>query len=47
MGQLGGIFIMGPGNICEYQYICNYLGEIPDMNEVLNASLGIKSNNIE
>ena len=33
--QIGGVFIVGPGNTCEYSYRSQYGGDTPDLNDLL------------
>eukprot|EP00742_Colponemidia_sp_Colp-10_P002917 GILJ01003114.1.p1 GENE.GILJ01003114.1~~GILJ01003114.1.p1 ORF type:complete len:620 (-),score=94.09 GILJ01003114.1:95-1954(-) len=34
--QLGGIFILGPGNQCDYAFRSQYFGDLPDLGDILH-----------
>lgn len=36
--QIGGVFILGPGNVCDYSSRSKYVGDFDDMAEVLKAA---------
>lgn len=44
VAQLGGVFIVGPGNFCEYSYRSAYGGDTPDVSEVLRYAKQSKKN---
>jgi hypothetical protein len=33
--QIGGVFVLGPGNSCDFMFRSAYVGDIPDMRQVL------------
>jgi len=41
--QVGGVFVLGPGNACEYAYRSQYAGDHPDINDVFAAATGLTS----
>lgn len=32
--QVGGVFVLGPGNACDFMFRSAFVGDIPDMQEV-------------
>jgi hypothetical protein len=38
--QVGGTFVMGPGNSCDYVHRSQFAGDHPDMAELLTAATG-------
>lgn len=38
--QVGGVFVVGPGNCCDYSFRSSYVGEQPDMTIFLEAAIG-------
>eukprot|EP00039_Didymoeca_costata_P007205 m.97317 g.97317 ORF g.97317 m.97317 type:complete len:614 (+) comp13589_c0_seq2:283-2124(+) len=41
-GQTGGLFVVGPGNSCDYVHRSSYAGDHPDMDEAMLAAIGKK-----
>eukprot|EP00128_Syssomonas_multiformis_P014837 Colp12_sorted_trinity150504_noHs@1235 len=41
--QLGGIFLMGPGNNCDYSYRSKYIGDHPLIEDIKEAALGVNA----
>ena len=42
--QLGGVFVMGPGNTCSYSFRSEYAGHMPNMDDVIAAATGVQKN---
>ncbi len=40
ISKVGGLFVLGPGNMCDYSYRSSYVGDVADMREVLAAATG-------
>eukprot|EP00038_Savillea_parva_P007222 m.168699 g.168699 ORF g.168699 m.168699 type:complete len:798 (-) comp12991_c0_seq1:1957-4350(-) len=45
--QVGGVFVLGPGNRCEYSYRSQYAGDHPDPQTILAAATGRTANGVE
>lgn len=41
--QIGGIFVLGPGNTCDYSFRCSFVGDVADLTEVLEAATGVSA----
>lgn len=37
--RVGGVFVLGPGNCCDYAFRSSFAGDHPDLNEVTSRSL--------
>eukprot|EP00040_Diaphanoeca_grandis_P015736 m.80636 g.80636 ORF g.80636 m.80636 type:complete len:577 (-) comp25331_c0_seq1:60-1790(-) len=42
--QAGGVFVLGPGNACDYMHRSKFAGDHPDLNELLAAATGVEQN---
>eukprot|EP00939_MAST-03C_sp_MAST-3C-sp1_P002117 g2117.t1 len=42
--QIGGVFVVGPGNVCDYAYRSEYAGDHPLIRDVLVAATGKQPN---
>ena len=38
--QVGGVFVLGPGNSCDYTFRSEWAGHYPPLDEVLSAATG-------
>eukprot|EP00618_Florenciella_parvula_P001960 CAMPEP_0119502758 /NCGR_PEP_ID=MMETSP1344-20130328/24128_1 /TAXON_ID=236787 /ORGANISM="Florenciella parvula, Strain CCMP2471" /LENGTH=312 /DNA_ID=CAMNT_0007538991 /DNA_START=24 /DNA_END=959 /DNA_ORIENTATION=+ len=45
--QVGGAFVFGPGNQCDYAFRSEYAGHYPDLADVMHAATGRKSDGSE
>ena len=43
MWQIGGIFVLGPGNTCDYSFRCNFVGHVVDLVDVVEAATGVSA----
>lgn len=45
--QVGGVFVVGPGNFCDYAYRSAFAGDHPPSADVIRAATGLESNGKE
>ncbi len=39
--QTGGVFVLGPGNVCDFAYRSNHAGDHPDLNLIFSYATGV------
>jgi len=45
--QMGGAFVLGPGNACDFAHRSEYAGHEPDLAELIAAATGVDSRGVE